>query len=78
MPDGVAEPAGSDNVLARVSPAILFGLQVLGSTLKAGGISLADFVFGGEVCWILQPHWKSAVVATAFLTIECSETVFDN
>jgi hypothetical protein len=70
--------AGRDNVISGVRSAILLGHQVLGSALKPCNDSLADFVDGGEFCGVPQPHRKSAVKATAFLTIECGATVFSN
>ena len=76
MPCHVAVPASGYNVSVRISPAILPGLQVLGSTLKTRDGSLADSIFGGELGGMLQPHWKFAVKAATFLAIECGETVF--
>ena len=74
----VAVPASGYNVSVRISPAIMPGLQVLGSTLKTRDGSLADSIFGGELGGMLQPHWSTAVKATAILAFECGETVFGN
>jgi hypothetical protein len=74
----VAVPASGYNVSVRISPAILLGLQVLGSKLKTRDGSLAHFIFGGKFSRLLQPHWSTAVKATAILAFECGETVFGN
>lgn len=78
MPCPVAELTCGDDVGACVGSTILLCQQVLCGAPQPRRLPFANFDPGGEFCWLLQPHWKSAVIAAAILTFECGESVFVN
>jgi hypothetical protein len=51
---------------------------VFGGASQTRCITHADTVLVGQLCRLIQPHWKIAVIAATILAFECGVRVFGN
>jgi len=72
MPSTIAKPARSDNIFDCIFATVFASDQVFCGTSESPRLTLRHPEFLGKLPWaVAKPHRCGAVIAAAFLTIEC-------